>query len=418
MNNYYTCNLDLNQTANMVACFDGAVRQAILDDLHYDTTCDGASALEYVTALNTRLSDFARTGAVVGRLNELRQMTNFLNKAGTMAFVCGGPSVGKTRLLNEVIRGVQSANDTKVRVVRFNGRKIDSIRKSLVNQAERKGIIPTGTHVELAVGPFKINVPNADGTDVAMVADSVVALLEEAEKRHERLAIVLDEANAFLKTTDRAADDTSKLFNILVAYTKEELRMSAVLLSSDEGLPFRLQEMGLKTTHLSHMLVIGGATPPEVLSQLKALGMGQRLRELLVRIYGGHFWHIARAVDILEEALTAGRRANVVREPMNSIADAFAQWESLKGEKTHLVAVLEEVARTGFCPVGKGDPLAHVLTKTNVCTFLSNAAVEYFIDPLVRLERSGVAPSTQLTRVLIAVYLQQHGLLPAVELCK
>jgi hypothetical protein len=37
--------------------------------------------------------------------------------------------------------------------------------------------------------------------------------------------------------------------------------------------------------------------------------------------------------------------------------------------------------------------------------------MEFFVDPEVRLERSGVTASTQLVRVLIPVVLQQRKLL-------
>ena len=73
-----------------------------------------------------------------------------------------------------------------------------------------------------------------------------------------------------------------------------------------------------------------------------------------------------------------------------------------------MVGVLEEVARCGFSPLDKDDALAHVLTKSNTCTFLTDDTKEFFVDPEVRLERSGVTASTQLVRVLIPVVLQQR----------
>ena len=71
------------------------------------------------------------------------------------------------------------------------------------------------------------------------------------------------------------------------------------------------------------------------------------------------------------------------------------------------MGVLEEVARCGFYPLRKYDALARVLTKSNACTFLSHDTKEFFVDPKVRLERSGVTASTQLVPVLIPVVLQQ-----------
>lgn len=149
-----------------------------------------------------------------------------------------------------------------------------------------------------------------------------------------------------------------------------------------------------------------------MLKQLEELGVGPNLRDLLVRVYGGHVWQIDVALDCLSEALEAGDKAGVLRGPMDSIEDAFALWEELKGDNGRLVSVLEEVARCGFYPLAKNDALARVLTKSNACTFLANGTKQFFIDPEVRLQRSGVT-ATQLTRVLIPVVLQQRKLLPA-----
>ncbi len=126
-----------------------------------------------------------------------------------------------------------------------------------------------------------------------------------------------------------------------------------------------------------------------------------------MRIYGGHIWHVRGALDHLASAFKAGDETSVLRRPMDSIEDAFALWEEKNGDRERLVGVLEEVARCGFYPLHKNDALARVLTKSNACTFLSHDTMEFFVDPEVRLERSGVTASTQLVRVLIPVVLQQ-----------
>jgi hypothetical protein len=68
-------------------------------------------------------------------------------------------------------------------------------------------------------------------------------------------------------------------------------------------LPFRLEDMGLKTTHLRHTLAVGGAAPLEMLDQLEELAVGKNLRELLVRIYGGHIWQVGGALNRLAYTL-------------------------------------------------------------------------------------------------------------------
>ena len=98
---------------------------------------------------------------------------------------------------------------------------------------------------------------------------------------------------------------------------------------------------------------------------------------------------------------------------MDSIGNAFALWEAQKGDRSRLVDVLVEVARFGFSPLDMDDALSRVLIRSNACTFLAHDTMQFFIDPKVRLKRSGVTASTQLTRVLIPVVLQERNLLPA-----
>jgi hypothetical protein len=412
---------------DMVSGFDAIVRSAISDDLKFQSPTfdmgDQASAVAYLKRISTNLGKFRASGGVVGRHRERKLIEKYFQTKGTMAFICGGPSVGKTKLLDDIIKvGVKMRNSEggagramPLRVVRFDGRAVDFLHKALQQEVQVAGVLPQGSTVEVDVGAgAKVKMPLSGGSAVVVVADCVTALWEQARESGEHVVVVLDEANAFLQTTDvQAAKDTMKLFNTLVLHTKQTSHMSVILLSSDEALPFRLEDLGLSSTHLRETLVVGGAAPQEMLNQLEELGVGPNLRDLLVRVYGGHVWQIDVALDCLSEALEAGDEADVLRGPMDSIEDAFALWEDLKGDNGRLVSALVEIARSGFYPLDKNDALARVLTKSNACTFLTDDTTEFFIDPEVRLQRSGVTASTLLTRVLIPVVLQQRKLLPA-----
>ena len=407
--------------------FDAIVRHAIADDLKLQSPTfdmgDQASAAAYLKRISTNVGNFRASGGVVGRQRERKLIAMFFQTKGTMAFICGGPSVGKTKLLDDIIKvdmkmrnsGGGAVRPMPLRVVRFDGRAVDSLHKALQQEVQTAGVLPQGSTVEVDIGVgAKVKMPLSVGSAVVAVADCVTALWEQAEKDGSHVVVVLDEANAFLQTTDvQAAKDTVKLFNTLVLHTKQTNHMSVILLSSDEALPSRLEDLGLSTTHLEETLVVGGASPQEMLKQLEDLGVGPNLRDLLVRIYGGHVWQVSVALKRLSVALQAGDEADVLRGPMDSIENAFALWEAQQGDRLRLVDVLMEVARFGFSPLTNGDALARVLTKSNACTFLTDDTTEYFIDPEVRRERSGVTASTPLTRVLIPVVLQQRNLLPA-----
>ncbi|KAJ1393829.1 hypothetical protein B484DRAFT_408090 [Ochromonadaceae sp. CCMP2298] len=137
-----------------------------------------------------------------------------------------------------------------------------------------------------------------------------------------------------------------------------------------------------------------------MLDQLEELGVGKNLRELLVRIYGGHIWQVDVALDRLASEFKAGDETSVVRGPMDSIEDAFALWEEKKGDRERLVGVLEEVARCGFYPLHKYDALARVLTKSNACTFLSHDTKEFFVDPKRAMQQAAPAAAAAAPPVI------------------
>lgn len=239
--------------------------------------------------------------------------------------------------------------------------------------------------------------------DAVILAECVAALAHNIPRGTSHCVLVLDEANRFLDT--KATPETLKLFDALVKQTKK-LLMSAVLLSSDEGMPFRLREIGIQTTHLKRTLVVGEIAPAQMLSTLESLGVGEHLRHLLVQIYGGHLWHIISAVSTM--SICGDIKLEVEQESISSIRSALGQWKKMGGDTAELVAVLKKVARCGFCELDSADERAHLLTTCNVCTYLVDGAQEFFLDPAVCQGRCGVAASTQLVRVLIASVLQEY----------
>ncbi|KAJ1408912.1 hypothetical protein B484DRAFT_403386 [Ochromonadaceae sp. CCMP2298] len=135
---YYTNNMNLADTAGLVSGFDEIVRRAIAHDLKFPSPTfdkpEHASAVEYLETVSANVEKFRTTGGVVGRQRERELIMKYFQTKGTMAFICGGPSVGKTRLLDDIIKADTQMRNFKrgagqsmpVRVVRFDGRAVDS----------------------------------------------------------------------------------------------------------------------------------------------------------------------------------------------------------------------------------------------------------------------------------------------------
>lgn len=402
---YYTHAMDLAATADLVTNFSTFLNTAIDEDLS-SMWPRPASAVSYLATIANKVAEFAATGEVIGRTQEREALRAFCLKKGTMAFVCGGLSIGKTRLMNEVTKEIEAGTATcfgkvvPVKVLYYNGR-LEAAQKSLQQ--------PSANFFEklkfaLGFGPASLEISGL--LTAAAVTQAVNKLRKTGGDTH--LVIVLDEANVFVEKTGKAAEGAVRLFRTLVAYIKEN-RISVVLLSSDESLPFRMADMGLRTSHVNRVLAIGDVAPSEMLSLLRTLGVGKSLSELLVRVYGGHFWNIRNACEHLHAALEMGRTPKVWPQPKEDIQHAFALWEEAGGDRKVLVEVLKEVARVGFCRLDAKAAVARALTKANVCMYLPNTADEFFIDPVVRQDNAGVAASSQLVRVLIPIVLKELG---------
>eukprot|EP01032_Pedospumella_encystans_P036289 gene36289-41059_t len=212
---YYTSNLDLTATVDMVSGFDAIVRLAIAEDLKFQSPTfnmdDQASTVAYLERISTNVGNFRASGGVVGRQRERELIAMFFQTKGTMAFICGGPSVGKTKLLDDIIKVDMKMRNSEggagrpmpLRVVRFDGRAVDSLHKALQQEVQTAGVLPQGSTVEVDIGVgAKVKMPLSVGSAVVAVADCVTALWEQAEKDGSHVVVVLDEANAFLQTTD------------------------------------------------------------------------------------------------------------------------------------------------------------------------------------------------------------------------
>lgn len=85
---YYSRNLDLTATVDMVSGFDAIVRRAIADDLKLQSPTfdmgDQASAVAYLKRISTNVGNFRASGGVVGRQRERELIAMFFQTKGTM----------------------------------------------------------------------------------------------------------------------------------------------------------------------------------------------------------------------------------------------------------------------------------------------------------------------------------------------
>eukprot|EP01034_Spumella_vulgaris_P040561 gene40561-50172_t len=125
------------------------------------------------------------------------------------------------------------------------------------------------------------------------------------------------------------------------------------------------------------------------------MGMGENLRCELVNLFGGHVHEICQFLAFLPVNLRA-----------NAVGEAVSTWVEAGGTYEEIREVLQEAAHTGFVPMELNSAMTRILTETNVCTTLTENALEFHLDPTLRRERSGLTPESQLMRLMIAFKLR------------
>ncbi|KAJ1411625.1 hypothetical protein B484DRAFT_402568 [Ochromonadaceae sp. CCMP2298] len=384
---FFTTNLDIITAAKLVQNSDTVFRNAIAKDLQ----SSGQDAALFLRGVEQKASQYLAEDDICGRIDICADIKGAILKKGSLAFVTGGCSVGKSKIVAGVVRALCDTHTdiTKgkqegvrrgsggVAVVMVDGRDkchlVSALSQVANRQATNRGIVPSPTPSTALVVAFDFT-----GIDFPLdVAEAVGVLARHPQDTHtNHTVLILDEANVFLQPTGKYAEHARQL-DALVKNTKA--RLMSVLLVSAQGLPYHLLDLGMDAGIST--LVIGEPSPRECLALLQRLGVGGHLSRALLDSYGGKVYQICTFLERLPSRADQGAKGEILR-------------------------VLRQLARTGFLPMDD-NKLARLLTKCNVCAFLTQDAVQYQVPEVVRANRAGLVPGSQLLRVLIARRLAQ-----------
>jgi hypothetical protein len=420
--NFFTRNLDISSAAKLVRYSDTVFREAIEKDLE---EC-GKNATSYLHEVKTKASKYLKGDDICGRSDICARIKDAMLENGSLVFVTGGRSVGKSKIVANIVKAIGEAQaagtvmdppQPRVSVIMVDGR----LRTDLVLALSEVQATAVATQdmptLEHSAQPITALAVDFDFKDLNFahgdVLDAVETLAFEHPQDTSHTVLILDEADTFLDCTgkDGAAARVKALLNAVVLYTKQKQTMSVVLVSSDEGLAYRrLHELEINPDHITSTFVINEATPRECLDLLRTkFGVGEHLSSALLDCYGGNVFDMCMFLKRLPSLYSsAASEINVFMGPALGISRAISAWTADKdNDKAKILQVLAELARTGFVPMNAGDKLTRLLTKFNVCAFLTKDAVEYQVPKEVRAKRMGLIPASQLMRVLIARKLAQ-----------
>ena len=350
-------------------------------------------------------SRFLDSAAVHGREEIRAALGSVLLGKGRLALLQGGKSVGASLLLQE-LAGQQAAlgvgGDGARRVLLYVDARSCSgdLAAGLVAALERVALeqqrrcalaLPTATSAPLALAflgaaaSARLSLsgePSAEDHSLALLAIAAQA----ARAQGYYLCLILDEASLFFPAPSGqpgaaltpAQLSAQRQLAKLVELTKQSRKMNALLVSSECAYPSRLRSSRFfNATNLTDTL-FAGEVPPAAMRQLlvDCWGLGPRLADVLLALYGGHVHMAALALEKLsqqldefncEEVAPSGVLGAIVdciggegRGSSSSSSSSGSGWGPM-------VATLRALASQGFAPVtSEGNAQAQALSKASV----------------------------------------------------
>ena len=401
----FATNLNFKSAAMMVQNIDAIFRSAI----NKDVEVSGVSVEAYLHEVKKNVANYQEADDICGRASIMAAIKEAMLEKGSLTFITGGSSVGKSKIMESIIKSIgkdkTSSQEARLSVCLLDVfvamRELASGRVITTSIPGSTALVyPYGTSVGLNFKSYQFV-----GRDETETVDALSST--------NHTVLVLDEADAFIQCAgqDEATIERSKkLLDAVVWNTKQTNRMSVVLVSSDSQLPYNLRDLKVNPYRITRTLMISEPSPCECLDWLqKKIGMGEHLSRALVNVYGGNVYQICLLLKSLPDVYARSEsEINVFFGPAADVSRAVDTWVADGGHREDILMVLKELARTGFVPESCAtSPLVRLLSKLNLCVFLSRDAVQYQVPKEVRMNRAGLVPASQMLRVLFASELMQ-----------
>ena len=256
---------------------------------------------------------------IIDRLPFIEAVKGAIRSKGKLTLILGGKSVGKSTIIRSVVANFTQAKRSQRTVVFTDMREMPSkdfftavLSTAPPLMALRSAVSVAGTSIfiRFLAGVLSI-VPKAG----KLVADSLANLLDNMDgKMREQgfvslvrragkgIAIIVDEANLALPKdgNDAKAETAKAALAQITGITKQNLKASVVLISSEHGYPFKLAKAGLNLVDIQSIIIAPEVPPVDMFKMLTDhWGMGHRLARLFVATYGGSIHAVYTALGNL-----------------------------------------------------------------------------------------------------------------------
>ena len=256
------------------------------------------------------------------RESSIDNLTDAISRDGKLTLVLGGKSVGKSTVTRSVVANFTQAKRSQRTVVFMDMREMPStdfftavLSTAPPLMALRSAVSVAGTSIFIRFLAGVLSIVPKVGK---LVADSLAKLLDNMDgKMREQgfvslvrragkgIAIIVDDANLALHEdgNDAKAETAKAALAQITGITKQNVKASVILISSEHGYPFKLAKAGLNLLDIKNIIIAPEVPPVDVFKMLTGhWGMGPRLARLFVATYGGSIDAVYTALGNLMSA--------------------------------------------------------------------------------------------------------------------
>lgn len=353
-----------------------------------DAEIKGVEVDEFLKAIQLSAREFMNGDTLVDRATFVDSLVSAIEDKGALTLVLGGKNVGKSFALKKAMAKAQENNKVYLLFADMRDSPATTLQQAIRTSAMRQlSPIPFVGQLLGAFASAKIllDFPTAAGTATPL-SNAVAGILEALENLlpdflfsknrlldNRLVAVVVDEANLGLPRQGQEKEGQRALAK-LVAETKQRRRISAVLVSSEFGYPFRLQDNNINLDDIQQVILVPEIPEDDMKMMLiRDWGMGEGLAGAFCKYFGGHIYTASLAVD------------NLVKQ--KSRFDPFRVGAPLSLEKclrdSEALVYLESMAKKGYAVVTDPnvDKAARCIAEAGIGGVLSYQVNNFGLPP-------------------------------------
>ena len=335
---------------------------------------------------------------------------------GKLVFLTGGPSVGKSLLLKKLVDDVPEGQVVAVDGRAGTGSNFEAALAStlrahpnMLRDAVVKGFLKDVVGLMDVAGTLsKMQSVVALQSYFASTPEGVETFLTVLSNNYAPFTLIVDEANVYFNSDNPG--NVTNILRLLTLMSKQRRMMNVILTSSEFSFPYQLGELGYNTAHIKQHLFMSDVPPADAFKLLtEEWHVRPHLATALINHFGGHVLSLARAVSSIafdkQQYLVFETYGPSLRGCVTGCISAAQKNDALKNR---IIPALKQLAVTGFFPLEKEDDLGKLIAKHGVGGFVPHSTTMPSLSDKVRKDESGIVPSLELIRMVIAIVLGER----------